>query len=260
MSLKIASLALVLTSVSSTTFAADLPLARIAPVVIPPPVFAWTGLFFGVQGGYEFGKSNAFLNNTVTGAGIGSGGGNENGIIGGVHIGYLTTASALPPALGRYFGGGLANLVLGFEGDFDGTSAKTSYVFGNVNNTTNAPALGSFRGRAGVALDNVFIYGTGGLAAEYRRNEYTNFFGAEFQANHGLVGYTFGGGVEYAFLNDFTVRAEYRYTDFEHYHDFIPAQTAGVGQVLHQETDNRVLIGLTYRVAPPAPAAVVVRY
>ena len=260
MSVRTASLALALTLSSSATFAADLPSARLAPVVIPPPVFAWTGLFFGVQGGYEFGKSNAFLNNVVTGAGLGSGGGNENGIIGGVHIGYLTTVSALPPALGRYIGSGLANLVLGFEGDFDGTSAKTDYVFGNVNNATNAPALGSFRGRVGVALNNVLVYGTGGLAAEYRRNEYTIATGAEFQANHGIVGYTFGGGVEYAFLNDFTVRAEYRFTDFEHYHDFIPAQTAGVGQVLHQETDNRVLIGLTYRVAPPTPSPVIVRY
>ena len=40
-------------------FAADLPLVIALPYIPPPvPVFSWTGIYIGVNGGYGFGQSN----------------------------------------------------------------------------------------------------------------------------------------------------------------------------------------------------------
>jgi outer membrane immunogenic protein len=39
-------------------YAADLPLepAYVAPVVPPVPLYSWTGIYLGVNGGYGFGQ------------------------------------------------------------------------------------------------------------------------------------------------------------------------------------------------------------
>src|ERR1700722_14432939 len=39
-------------------YAADLPLAPAyqAPIVVPVPVYTWTGLYLGINGGYGFGQ------------------------------------------------------------------------------------------------------------------------------------------------------------------------------------------------------------
>ena len=41
-------------------YAADLPLAPAyqAPIVVPVPVYTWTGLYLGINGGYAFGTTN----------------------------------------------------------------------------------------------------------------------------------------------------------------------------------------------------------
>ncbi|MGC1557609.1 MAG: outer membrane beta-barrel protein, partial [Methylovirgula sp.] len=69
------------------------------------------------------------------------------------------------------------------------------------------------------------------------------------------TGWTAGAGVEYAIDNNWSIRAEYRYTDFGRVNDFLLASAAG-DTASRRETDNRVQVGFSYKFdmfAPPAP-------
>ena len=254
---------------STTAFAADLPSRRAPPVYAPPPpipVFTWTGFYVGAQVGYEFGKSNAVSINNVTGAVGDVTSASKNGVIGGGHVGYLFSTQSLP-VLGSFFGSngsfGLGTAgVIGIEGDVDGTSARASYLLpvAGVFNSARDNIQGSIRGRLGVAFDRVLFYATGGAAFGDLRNNYLNVVTGGFdQFSHTRVGYTVGGGIEYAFTNNVSVRAEYRYTDFGSFTDNLTNSTGGVFNVNHRETDNRVQAGVSYKFNTFA-APVVARY
>ena len=258
-------LALVL--LSTTTMAADLPSRRVPPVYAPPPpipVFTWTGLYVGGQVGYEFGRSTAFASSPVIG-GLAANSGSKNGVIGGGHVGYLFSTQSLP-VLGSFFGsnGGFGfgtGGVIGIEGDVDGTGARTNYLLGGIGNSARENIQGSVRGRVGIAFDRVLFYATGGAAFGDLRNTYVNTLtGGLDNYSHTRVGYTVGGGVEYAFTNNFSVRAEYRYTDFGTFTDNLANSTGGGVNVSHRETDNRVQAGFSYKFDTFTPSPVVARY
>ena len=257
----------VLATVAGSAFAADLPSRRAPPVYAPPPpipVFTWTGFYVGGQVGYEFGKSNAVSTVAATGVIDDVTSASKNGLIGGGHVGYLFSTQSLP-VLGSVFGGGGFGTggVIGIEGDVDGTSAKAAYLlpFAGVTNSASDRIQGSIRGRLGVAFDRVLVYATGGAAFGDLRNTYVNFGTAAFdQIEHTRVGYTVGGGVEYAFTNNVSVRAEYRFTDFGSFTDNLLNSTGGVINVRHRETDNRVQGGFSYKFDTFTPAPVVARY
>ena len=246
-------------ALAGTAFAADLPSRRAPPVYVPPPViplFTWTGLYVGGQVGYEFGRSNAFASNPVLG-GLASVGGKPNGVIGGAHVGY-NYALGMPA-----FGGIGPSFVVGVEGDVDGSNYKTNYLLGGISNSTNQNIQGSVRGRLGVAVDRALFYATGGAAFGDLGNNYTNTFNGLTDSNKRTrVGYTLGGGIEYAITNNFSLRAEYRYTDFGHFSDVLSNSTGGGVTVRHHETDNRVQAGFSYKFDTFSPLAtpVVARY
>ena len=255
---------------STTAFAADLPSRRSPPVYAPPPpipVFTWTGFYIGAQVGYEFGKSNAVSINNVTGAIGDVVSVSKNGVIGGAHVGYLFSTQSLP-VIGSLFGsnGGFGfgtGGVFGIEGDVDGTSARATYFLpvAGVTNSDRENIQGSIRGRLGIAFDRVLFYATGGAAFGDLRNNYLNVTtGALDLTSHTRVGYTVGGGIDYAFTNNVSVRAEYRYTDFGSFTDNLTNSTGGVFNVRHRETDNRVQAGVSYKFDTFTPAPVVARY
>ena len=255
-------------TVAGSALAADLPSRRAPPVYAPPPpipVFTWTGFYVGGQVGYEFGKSNAFLYNNTTGAGLAANSGSKNGVVGGGHVGYLFSTQSLP-VLGSLFGsnGGFGfgtGGVIGVEGDVDGTSARAAYLLGGVQDNSSERIQGSVRGRLGIAFDRVLLYGTGGVAFGDLRNNYINTLNGAFDSfSHTRVGYTVGGGLEYAFTNNFSVRVEYRFTDFGHVTDTLINAQAGAANVTHRETDNRVQAGVSYKFDTFTPAPVVARY
>ena len=153
--------------------------------------------------------------------------------------------------------------MIGIEGDVDGTSAKASYILPitGVANQSSDRIQGSVRGRLGVAFDRVLVYGTGGVAFGDLRNNYINLATGGFDSfSHTRVGYTVGGGVEYAFTNNISARVEYRYTDFGRFSDNLINSTGGLANVSHRETDNRVQAGVSYKFDTFAPAPVVARY
>ncbi len=254
--------ALALAMLSTTAFAADLPARRAPPVYAPPPpVFSWTGAYIGAQIGYEFGRDDAFARATATGIGVASNGARPTGVIGGAHVGYNFSTQSLP-LFGNAFGGlfGTGG-VFGIEGDVDGTSAHQNYLLGGLLSRYNENVQGSVRGRLGVAVNRALFYATGGVAIGGLDTRYTNAFtGATDSFSHTKVGYTVGGGIEYAFEGNFSIRAEYRYTDFGSYSDVLGASTAGGVAVRHRDTDNRVQAGFSYKFDTPVLAPVVARY
>jgi outer membrane immunogenic protein len=96
--------------------------------------------------------------------------------------------------------------------DASGISANQTTVFDNE----------TIRGRIGYAADNILFYATGGLAwsnDQFVRTQLTGTLnnataGADEAVNKGLLGWTGGGGIAYAFAQNWNVFAEYRYTGF----------------------------------------------
>ena len=241
-------------ALAGTAFAADLPSRRRPPVYIAPPalpVFTWTGLYVGGQVGYEFGHSNAVASSR-TGTGLAAAGASPNGIIGGAHVGYNFSTQSL--GFGNFGGFGGGGLVLGVEGDVDGSNYKANYLIGSIGDASRQNIQGSVRGRLGVAFDRVLVYGTGGVAFGDLSNTYA-FNGLNASLSHTRVGYTVGGGIEYALNNNWSLRGEYRYTDFGSFSDPI-----GGVSVHHHETDNRVQGGFSYKFDTFVPGPVVARY
>lgn len=237
---------------SSAAFAADLPSRRAPPVYVPPPipVFSWTGFYAGGQVGYEFGKDNAAVIGPA-GAALGSSL-KEEGVIGGAHIGYNFSTQSLG-GLGGLFGGGL---VLGVEGDVNGVDDRVnSLVLGQAH---RKDIDASARGRLGVAVDRALFYATGGAAFAQFHDSYFNG-GAVIGGAATRVGWTVGAGVEYAVTPNWSLRAEYRYTDFGSYGYAFPAPF-GLAAATNKVTDNRVQLGFSYLFSTPVAAPVVARY
>jgi outer membrane immunogenic protein len=88
----------------------------------------------------------------------------------------------------------------------------------NTSLTHELPWFGTLRGRLGYAVDRVLVFATGGLAYGKVESTYHNAFtsGGTLNAGWGSdtrMGWTLGGGVEVAFADRWTVKAEYLYID-----------------------------------------------
>jgi outer membrane immunogenic protein len=258
--------AVALAALTGAALAADLPSRAPPPVFIPPPIFTWTGVYIGGQIGYQWGSHNP--SEYAFGGGLVSSltGYSPSGVIGGAHVGFNYQVQ---------------QFVFGLEGDVDGTSySGSSSIFGaapalfsSYNSRINAE--GSIRGRVGVAWDRALFYATGGVAFADIRTSYVSpgtpgvpaIVGILFvpgipatppgfdSFSNSRVGWTVGGGVEYAITNNWSVRAEYRYTDFGRLTDPLSTTYAGFYVRTHI-TDNAVRVGFSYKFdwyRPPAP-------
>jgi outer membrane immunogenic protein len=238
---------------SSAALAADLPNTKGPPAFAPPPppVFSWTGFYVGAQVGYEWGTSDPIgvFNPTNAFAGVFNSY-SDQGVVGGLHAGYNYQVS---------------QFVFGMEGDVEGSSYNGSGITPPpicgpaCNLSTRSDIQGSVRGRIGWAWDRVLIYGTGGAAFASIRNSLVQV--ASDAQDFGRIGWTAGGGIEYALDPNWSVRVEYRYTDFGAYDLDLINTTGGFLSVRERERDNRAEAGFSYKFdmfAPPAP--VVAKY
>jgi outer membrane immunogenic protein len=222
---------------AAPAFAADLG----PPPVYPPavPLFTWAGLYLGLQIGYAWGTDSL----TVFPAGFGTDF-TPNGVVGGGHIGYNVQVN---------------QFVAGLEGDVEGTGISRSFSPGGVLYTTDIPVQGSIRGRLGVAFDRALLYATGGAEFAGFDTSYTGFPGFD-QNSTTRTGWTVGGGIEYAVTGNWSIRAEYRFTDFGYFADSTP-NTFGFGSfVNHHETENAVRAGFSYKFDPFGGAPIAAQY
>ena len=183
------------TALAGTALAADLP--RRTAAAAPAPVyktFNWTGAYAGINGGYEFGKMTKSAATTV---------GNINGYSFGATAGYNQQ---------------MDNFVVGVEGDF----AKTNIDGSTGTNSAKINTLGTLRARAGVAVDRALVFGTAGYAGGD-----TKVSSAAGSASKWENGYAFGTGIEYAFTNNVSAKAEYLYTHLNDKNFNLATTTAG---------------------------------
>jgi outer membrane immunogenic protein len=102
------------------------------------------------------------------------------------------------------------SFVYGIEADFQYANVGTSINWGlygrlGLGSGSSAGYFGTVRGRAGYAIDRTLLFLTGGLAYGGLNK---SPLGGNSTSN---IGYAFGGGVEYAFTQNWTVKAEALY-------------------------------------------------
>jgi len=185
--------AVLMAGVASSAFAADLPTRKGAPIAPPvyAPAFTWGGLYVGINGGYAYGAVNNSNFSSPNG-----------GMVGGT-LGY-----------NWQFG----QIVFGAEGDFDYAFTKQSNTFGFTTaagvagtgaNSLRTNWITTERLRLGYAVDRALFYVTGGFAAADTHANVSDSFGNNFSQNNWRDGGVVGGGIEYAFTNNITAKAEY---------------------------------------------------
>jgi outer membrane immunogenic protein len=211
-------------AMGAPSFAADMPRpayrpAYKAPMYIAP--FSWSGFYVGINGGYGWGKSN-----WTNAAGSTGDFNTKGGLVGGT-LGYNLQTGVW---------------VWGLEGDFD-----ASWIKGTDTTICAAPGcetrnrwLATARGRVGYASDRWLTFLTGGAA--FGDIKMTPPGGASETKTK--VGWTLGGGVEYAFAGPWSAKLEYLYVDLGK--ATCGAATCGLDTQVTFKS-NIVRIGVNYR-------------
>lgn len=174
---------------SSAVQAADLIIPTTPqPIMSHTSVFDWSGFYAGVNAGYGW-------------ASVETGGvtfDDGEGIFGGLQVGY-----------NHDFGG----FVLGAEADFQLSDISYEETAGGVTARTAIDNFGTVRARAGFAVDRFMPYVTGGFAWANASVSLSGG-GASVSIDDTYAGWTAGAGVEYALMDNVSIKAEYLYLDF----------------------------------------------
>ena len=243
------SLAFLALHIGSSALAADIGAEPFVGRMPPPVAYNWTGFYLGGNAGGHWSKDDVTTSSFGGVDALSSTSLGPSGFIAGVQTGYNWQ---------------VGNVVLGIELDgnwLGGTASRTFSNFGAPFNPAdaiiqNAKAefLTTVRPRAGVAFDRVFLYVTGGLAFGTIKttDTFSSSNGTVFAATNSSTrtGETIGGGLEYAFLDNWTAKIEYLYVSFGSFDTLIP-RTAGPITVHHKYSDNVARVGLNYRFFGP---------
>jgi outer membrane immunogenic protein len=181
---------------ASPVAAADLPVPSPPHYDVDASYGHWGGVYLGLNGGFGLGSSQWRQGLVLTNVF------NTDGFLLGGTIGFNYPVSAV---------------LFGVEGDVDWSTLNGSVGNCAVNGAGVAAAcetknnvLGTARARMGYAFDRMLVYVTGGTAFG---NVQTGLNPpATFDATT-KVGWTAGAGVEYAFSESWSAKAEYLYVD-----------------------------------------------
>lgn len=222
-----------------------------APALAPAAAFSWTGCYAGINGGWIGGKSKYDLNpsgNYLNAPGALAPpniNGTGNFAVDNAALSHSYSSSPSSGEIGVQAGCNqqFGLFVLGFEADWQWSglsdSVNASYgAFANLGNpaftdaahsehvTSKLDWFSTFRGRFGftpIGMPNVLVFGTAGLVlADAKSDTAVNFatfpvlpvfngashFGSASQV---LPGAVVGGGLEWAFAPNWSVKAEYLY-------------------------------------------------
>ncbi len=164
-------------AMTSAAVAADLPASNYYTAPAPYAAYSWAGPYVGGVLGYEWGD----VSNNPT---------RPSGLAGGLEAGFNWQHG---------------NFVYGGEADIDLSGAEDTFAPWQFTN----PWFGTVRGRAGVAINNVLIYGTAGLAY----GELTANTAGNLSESHTSFGWTAGVGAEVSFTPHWSAKAEWLYLD-----------------------------------------------
>jgi outer membrane immunogenic protein len=201
-------LALLLCSafVPAAAQAADMPVKAPPPMAPLPPPITWTGFYLGVNVGGAFSNNDAsFANFAGTPIVSGNGGSNNNGgVVGGGQLGYNWQIN---------------NWLIGFEGDFNGSSQRRSNTFvdgfgGTFDTEANVQWFATARGRLGYVSGPWLFYVTGGGAwVNFKGSITDNVNLTSISDETTRSGWTVGGGVEWMFVPNWSAKLEYLFID-----------------------------------------------
>jgi len=230
-----------------------------------PYFYHWTGFYAGAHFGYGWNKADRDVYILTTGEYNASSIQNSAGTFGGLQLGYNYQ-------IGR--------TVLGVEGDFSLASIKGSITTLNSADNqiaavgdTHVKTLASIRGRLGYAFNEILVFGTGGIAFKTQDGSRTQYATAStsgaaadfstipvFVEKHSSsnVGWTVGGGAEYAFDKNWSVTSSYRYTKWRNSSNDNPLALSTVfnyvapgnsnGRVSYStSSDQTVRMGVNYK-------------
>jgi outer membrane immunogenic protein len=270
-------LAFVATScMAGMSFAADLPVSgpyRPGPFMVRQPV-EWTGLYFGANAGYGWGKYSS--NITFAGGGASSltnpitgitpqgtiapvagptelsgtrvpGSGSPSGAIAGGQIGFNWQAGMF------VFGGEIDGQWSGQENTFSAACGPGC----TATESIKIRSLATGRGRFGLAFDWFMPYVTGGAAMVNGLNNLTMTVGgttASFAPlSHTTLGWTAGAGVEVALWSNWSAKLEYLYVSANGATKLAPIPSVlglGFASTPGDYRDNIVRVGFNYRFGP----------
>ena len=200
-------------------FAADFPISGVlpgSPSLYAPRPFSWSGVYVGVNAGGAFGRFSDDFGDSVS----------ANGFIGGGQVGAQIQYQ---------------KTVLGIEADFQGSTQDHSDTFGAFTLTERMPWFATVRGRLGWVFDNVLLYGTGGIAVVDSKIT-GSALGLTASTDSSHIGWTAGGGVEWAFAQHWTAKVEYLYIDSGNIDLFNVGGVTFNGRI----KDNIVRAGINY--------------
>jgi outer membrane immunogenic protein len=145
----------------------------------PAPMAAgynWGGFYGGLNLGYEWGK-------------VSNSAGNPSGVAGGIQAGY------------NWQNG---QFVFGGETDLQLSGADDTFAPWKFSN----PWFGTLRARIGYAMNNILVYGTGGLAYGDLKGELGGLTETKTE-----IGWTLGAGMEVGLAPNWSAKVEYLYMD-----------------------------------------------
>jgi outer membrane immunogenic protein len=217
--LRLIGAAVSLLSIASPALAADLPMNVNKAIATAPP-FTWTSCYLGAHAGGGFASPNVsdpvqLVQDSFFGAGstIGTTTADlrETGVVVGGQIGCDYQFAP--------------RWVVGIEGAASGSNMKDSTSVGlplgapgeTALVTTKTDFLPSVTARFGYAVDRWLLYVKGGAALAGDEYSVTGTFTGlpfDFEGLDSRIGWTAGGGVEWAFSGSWSAKIEYDYFGF----------------------------------------------
>jgi outer membrane immunogenic protein len=208
-------------------------------VEAPYAMYNWTGFYLGAHVGYAFGRKDWFDDNGASETGSHD----VSGMIAGGQFGFNWQ---------------IRSVVLGIEGDASWANVNGGHFWeeGGFTVGTDVRWLGTIGGRLGYAFDRVLFYAKGGAAFAHDEHSFVEGL-ASAEGEKTRWGWMIGGGVEAAWVGNWSIKGEYSYMDFGKQAVAFtgqsgPAFTSHIEQELHL-----IKVGLNYRFGP---TSVVARY
>ena len=223
----------------SAASAADMPAkAPIYKAPIAAPVYNWTGIYVGINGGGGWGRESWLDNN-----------------------GFIPGIDFRPQ--GGVFGGQAGfrwqwnQFVFGVEGTWDWTDLRDTITFtgGGEAEKFKVKSLYTATGQAGWAWDRWLAYVKGGWAGASTNFDFV-FTGSPTIASQpqNANGWTIGGGIDYAIWQNVILGVEYDHFDLK-YDPFIAAFNTGGAPLVVTNTSrltiDQVVARLSYKFGIP---------